>query len=90
MDNFKPILKKINGQLDLPQPTKSRIILEVAADLNDAFNLYKNQGLTDSEATKKATNTFNLDKKNLNDLISIHQTSFRKWFDQLSERGQSI
>ena len=90
MENFKTVLREINDNLDLPQPTKSRIILEIAADLNDAFNMYKQQGLDDKEASLKAKTTFKLNKKNLNDLIKIHQTPFRKWFDQLSERGQNM
>jgi len=90
MKNFKPVLREIDEALDLPQPTKSRILIEVAADLNDAFTMYKNQGLSDKEATLKAKNTFILDKKSLQDLVAIHQTPFRKWFDQLSERGQNM
>jgi len=55
MDNFKPILKEINSKLDLPQPTKSRIILEIAADLNDTFDTYKKQGLMLRQFTEQMT-----------------------------------
>jgi hypothetical protein len=90
MEKFRSVLREINNKLDLPQPTKSRIILEIAADLIDAFDIFKKQGFDDKEALLKAKNTFKLDKKNLDDLILIHQTPFRKWFDKLSERGQNM
>ena len=40
MKQFTALLKSINERLDLPQPTKSRIILEIAADLDDLYQLY--------------------------------------------------
>jgi len=47
MDSVKHLLRGINQDLDLPQPIKSRIILVIAADLEDAITAFKNQGLTE-------------------------------------------
>ncbi len=44
MNRFAPLLKSINARLDLPQPTKSRIILEIASDLEDMYQFYQSQG----------------------------------------------
>ena len=49
---FVSLLKKINNKLDLPQNTKSKIILEIAADLEDLSNYYLTQGLSENEAKK--------------------------------------
>ena len=89
MDPFKTLLISINKKLELPQPTKSRIILEISADLNDAFASFKNQGMSEKEAIEAAKQKFNLDKTALNKLIEIHQTTYRRWFDHLSTSAQS-
>jgi hypothetical protein len=89
MNPFKSLLIDINNKLDLPQPTKSRIILEIAADLNDTYQLYQKQGMSQEDALKSAKQKFNLDEQSLNDLVSIHQTTFRRWFDHLSASAQT-
>jgi len=89
MDPFKTLLININDRLELPQPTKSRIILEIAADLYDAYYAYQNQGMSDKEAIEAAKQKFNLDKQSLNELVHLHQTSFRRWFDHLSNTAQT-
>jgi antibiotic biosynthesis monooxygenase (ABM) superfamily enzyme len=90
MDPFRNLLIKINDRLDLPQPTKSRIILEIAADLNDAYLTLKNQGVSDEEAVKRAKHQFDLNNHALNDLVHLHQTYYRRWFDHLSSQAQSL
>ena len=81
MDPFKTLLININNKLELPQPTKSRIILEISADLNDAYHAFQSQGMSKKEAVEAAKQKFDLDKRSLNELVYIHQTSFRRWFD---------
>lgn len=46
MDPFKTLLININNKLELPQPTRSRIILEISADLNDAYHTFQSQGMS--------------------------------------------
>jgi len=60
MTQFTPILKRINERLDLPQPTKSRIILEIASDLEDTFRFYLQKGLDEQESFQKAEEKFDL------------------------------
>ena len=89
MNPFKSLLIEINNKLELPQPTKSRIILEIAADLNDAYQLYQIQGMSKEEAIELAKQKFNLDDHSLNELVSVHQTNFRRWFEHLSTSAQT-
>jgi len=89
MNHFTPLLKKIHDNLDLPQPTKSRIILEIAADLDDLYHVYLDQGLGEKEALKKAQEKFDLTEDALQDLVHIHETIFRKWIHRISEHTQS-
>lgn len=54
MNPFNPLLKRINDKLDLSQPAKSRIVLEIAADLEDLYRIYRDRGLSEEEALHKA------------------------------------
>jgi len=87
MNQFAPILKKINEKLDLPQPIKSRIILEIAADMEDAYNLYRQQGLSEKEALEKVKETFVFTDSALRELTEIHQTFFRRLLGKFSEQA---
>jgi len=87
MNQFTPILKKINEKLDLPQPTKSRIILEIAADMEDAYSLYLQQGMSEREAMTKVKETFAFTDSALRELTEIHQTFFRRLMGKFSEQA---
>ena len=84
MNRFTPILKQINEKLDLPQPQKSRIILEIAADLEDMYNVYLNTGLDEDKAAQKAIEKFKLDTATLKELAQIHQTALQKMYHNIS------
>ena len=59
MKQFTPILKRINERLNLPQPTKSRIILEITCDLEDAYDFYLENGkYAPEEIIKSVDNGF--------------------------------
>ena len=89
MNRFAPILKKINEKLELPQPTKSKIILEIAADLDDLFYFYRYKGMSETEAKQKAEEKVDISSKALRQLIQVHETGFRKFTNKLSEQAQS-
>ena len=90
MKQFTPILKSINERLNLPQPTKSRIILEIACDLEDAYNFYLEKGLSEDDALKRSEEKFDLTDEALDELIAVHQTLFRKFLDKIAGQTQSI
>ncbi len=87
MNQFAPTLKKINEKLDLPQPIKSRIILEIAADMEDAYLLYLEQGMSEREAMAKVKETFAITDSALRELTEIHQTFFRRVLGKFSEQA---
>lgn len=89
MKQFTPLLKRINERLDLPQPTKSRIILEIAADLDDLYQLYLSRGMSKNEAAKKAEEKIDLTDESLNELVQIHQSLLRKLLDKISAQAQT-
>jgi len=88
MKRFVPLLRKINEKLDLPQPIKSRIILEMAADLDDLYETYRSKGLNEEEAVQKTEEKFDASAETLAELANVHTTGFRKFLDKISQRSQ--
>ena len=86
MNPFTGILKEINEKLDLPQPEKSKIILEISSDLNDALAHYLAEGLPREDAIAKATETFKISDDSINQLTQIHESLFRRLMDRLSKQ----
>jgi hypothetical protein len=78
MNRFASLLREVNNRLNLPQPTKSRILLEMAGDLEDLYNFYRGQGLDENEAVQKAEEKIDASYEALAELVEIHQTSYRK------------
>jgi hypothetical protein len=89
MKKFAPLLKLISKNLDLPQPEKSRILLEICGDMKDMYDLFISQGSNEQEAERKVKEKFEMTKKSLSELVDVHQTGFRRWMDKLSAQAQS-
>ena len=89
MKQFTPLLERINDRLNLPQPTKSRILLEISADLEDLYRFYIGQGLSDNEAKQKSEEKIDLTDEALAELVNIHQTFFRRLMDKIGEQAQT-
>jgi hypothetical protein len=87
MNRFKSFLQEMNRRLDVPQPVKSRIILEISADLNDLFLHYKNKGLPEAEAAEKAKEKFMLTEETLSELTSLHRPVIRRWLEKISQQA---
>lgn len=89
MKQYVPILEKVNRELDLPQPQKSRILLEIAADLDDACQYYRNKGFDEKEALKLAEEKIILSESALSDLSELHKPAYRRFLDKISEQTRS-
>lgn len=76
MSRFTSLLKRIDDRLKFPQPTKSRILLEIAADLEDLHLLYLERGLGEEEAAQLAEEKFDFSDKALQEFTHVHQTLF--------------
>jgi hypothetical protein len=86
MNRFTSLLRDIRDRLDLPQPAKSRILLEISADLEDLYQAYRQKGLESAEAERRAIETLNLSPESLNQLIQVHQSPLRRLYYRLSEK----
>jgi hypothetical protein len=54
MARFSSIIRDLNSRLDLPQPARSRVLLEIHADLEDLYEFYLQKGAEAAEAEKMA------------------------------------
>jgi hypothetical protein len=89
MNKFASVLKKVNERIDLPQPLKSRILLEISADLNDLYELCLQQGYSEKEAMIYAEKKCNLDDKTIADLVNVYNTGIYKWLHNISDRTRN-
>ncbi|MBN1827249.1 MAG: hypothetical protein JW958_13405 [Candidatus Eisenbacteria bacterium] len=89
MRRFQRILREIDGKLDLPQPAKSRIILEMAADLEDLFDVYVARGEDEEGAVRLVEERFAVTEEAIAELIRIHENPLRRFMRGLSEQARS-
>lgn len=89
MSRFTSILREANERLDLPQPEKSRIILEISSDLEDTYRLFLEGGMDEEEAQRKVEEKFDFSDQALADLAMIHETPFRRLLGMVSLQAQS-
>jgi hypothetical protein len=89
MNPFIKTLEKINNNLNLPQPQKSQILLEIAGDLLDLYHYYLNQGYSEKEAKQKAEIKIDLDRNSIAEMFNLHNSGFRKLFTRLSQQTQT-
>ena len=89
MRRFAQLLIRINDKLDLPQPQKSKILLEIATDMDELFDIYLKRGASEAEAMAKIEEKFSMDDETINELIALHDSGFRKFLDKLSMQAQT-
>ncbi|MHC4943677.1 MAG: hypothetical protein ACYTG7_11730 [Planctomycetota bacterium] len=90
MTRFISLLQRINDRLALPQPAKSRIILEIAADLTDLYDAYRARVLSEEEAVEQASKRIELSDQSLARLVEIHTSPIRRWMDRLSFSARAL
>jgi len=70
---FADALGRAAQQLRLPEPARSRILLEMAADLEDSYQQYLERGCDEAEAKRRAEETFAASGDALQLLARVHQ-----------------
>jgi hypothetical protein len=90
MTRFADILKSTSERLDLPQPTKSNVLLELAADLEDLFTLYREQGHDEAESARMVEERFKVSDDVLVQLVRVHRSGFQRWIERFSDRTRTI
>lgn len=89
MSRFTPLLRKINDTLDLSPAVKSKILLEIAADIEDLYQFYLSEGFTEEEASIKTEEKFNMSDEVLSQLAAVHESLADKFFRKISEQTRT-
>lgn len=90
MSRFSGVIRSTAAKLDLPQPAKSHVLLEMAADLEDLYAAYRQRGLDEDEAERKVAERFAASDDALLELTQVHRSVFRRWMDRFSAQAQTV
>jgi hypothetical protein len=88
MKEFASVLRKIDRVLDIPQPSRSRVILEISADMQDLYEHYIGQGLSDEEAVGRTVEEFDLSAEEIAAIARVHDSQLRLFLDRFSARSR--
>lgn len=89
MSRFAATLSQMSRRLNLPQHIKSRVVLELAADLEDLYEHYSAQGLTEEEATARALEAAELSDEAIARLVEVHASPTGRLVERLTERTRT-
>jgi len=87
MSRFNVFLHRTGERLALPKATRSLILVEIASDLEDLFQHYLHEGLSEEEAAAKAEEKVDMSDEALAELVRIHSET-RGWTDRIVRRAQ--
>jgi len=90
MKRFAAVLGKIDKVLDIPQPSRSRVILEIAADMQDLYEDYISQGLGDEQAMRRTVEEFDLSAEEIAAIARVHDSPLKRFLDRFSARTRGI
>jgi hypothetical protein len=76
MKRFARVLSEARERLKLPETSRTRILLEMASDLEDSYQFRLSQGCDESEATRRAEEAFGISEEALKHLTHIHESGF--------------
>lgn len=90
MEGFERVLRRVERRLEAPEPERSRILLEMAGDLEDLYESYRRRGIGEAEARRKAVAWFDLSDDAAEQLREIHVPWPGRVLDRLeaSTRGR--
>lgn len=87
MSRFNVFLHETDERLALPKATRSLILVEIASDLEELFQHYLREGLSEEEAAARAEEKVDMSDEALTELVRIHSDA-RGWTDRIARRVQ--
>jgi len=84
VSRFGPVLRRVEARLEAPDPERSRILLEMARDLEDLYAVYRERGLGEAEAARRAESLLGASPEAIEALAGIHAPGFQRLVRRLS------
>ena len=88
MSRFAHVLRRADARLRAPEPARSRILLELAQDLDDLYRLYRERGLSEAEAVRRAEELLGASDEAVDRLGQVHGTTYDRLLDRLPGLGR--
>jgi len=89
MTDFSQLLRGIASRLPIPEPARSRILLEIATDVEDLFHHLVEDGMDEEKALAAVSEQFDLSDEALRELARIHSSPLSRSLDGLSGQARS-
>jgi hypothetical protein len=89
MSPFRDVLNDLNRRLDLPQPIRGRILLEIAGDLDELYRHFLEQGREPEGARRETLARLDLSPQALQEMAGIHTGGLRRLLASLGSQRLS-
>jgi len=89
MTRFNEAFVELSARLAIPQPARSRVLLEIAADMEDFYQAFVAEGLPEEEARRRTLEQVGPSDEALQDLVEVHSTTVKRALDSFSEQARS-
>jgi hypothetical protein len=90
MSRFTGLLRRTSSRLDLPPAARSRVLLEMAADLEDTFEAYRSRGLDEEEAMRRVEERFDASDEALTELTRLHRSALLDRTAPLADQASTL
>ncbi|MDP2478910.1 MAG: permease prefix domain 1-containing protein [Candidatus Palauibacterales bacterium] len=87
MEVFERVLRRAEAGLRVPEPRRSRILLEMASDLEDLYRSYRERGLDEEEARERAVRLLGASPEVLAELGRTHGSRMAGVLDRVAGAG---
>jgi hypothetical protein len=89
MSQFSSHLRHVASRLPIPEPARSRVLLEIATDMEDLFRHLVAGGMEEEEAVTAVAEQFELSDDALQELSLIHSSPVSRSLESLSGQARS-
>ena len=86
MERFAPALRRVAKELDLPRHARIALLLEMAADLESAYEHHRGQGLAEEQAVQRAEAAVLGSSEVIARLARLHGSPWRGWAEEMGAR----
>jgi hypothetical protein len=90
MSRFSAYLKRLEQRLNLHKEVRSSILIEIAADMEEMYNVYIEKEIHPDEAEQKVIKSFDLTDEALGQLAKIHNTPARRFANKMPGKLSGI
>lgn len=85
MSRIEHVLRRLDAQLVLPEPARTRTLLEIGSDLRDAYASYRAAGLSEDAAAQRAAALLRVNDATARELRALHVRAYGVWVVRLAE-----